>query len=80
MPWGAPWRSYWRRKTKSLSENASFAKRDPRGGEVEYGEMVVLFLLPSDLQATEFVGKGHMLADIAAIIGTLDVVFGEIDR
>lgn len=32
------------------------------------------------LQATEFVSKGHMLADIAAIIGTLDVVFGEIDR
>jgi NADH-quinone oxidoreductase subunit D len=32
------------------------------------------------LQAVEFIGKGHMLADIAAIIGTLDVVFGEIDR
>lgn len=32
------------------------------------------------LQATDFVSKGHMLADIAAIIGTLDVVFGEIDR
>ena len=32
------------------------------------------------LQATEFISKGHMLADIAAIIGTLDVVFGEIDR
>lgn len=32
------------------------------------------------LQATEFISKGHMLADVAAIIGTLDVVFGEIDR
>ena len=32
------------------------------------------------LAATEFISKGHMLADIAAIIGTLDVVFGEIDR
>ena len=32
------------------------------------------------LQATEFMSKGHMLADVAAIIGTLDVVFGEIDR
>jgi NADH-quinone oxidoreductase subunit D len=31
-------------------------------------------------QATDFLGKGHMLADIAAIIGTLDIVFGEIDR
>ncbi|KAF7380125.1 hypothetical protein HZH66_014480 [Vespula vulgaris] len=26
------------------------------------------------------IGPGHMLADIVAIIGTLDVVFGEIDR
>ena len=24
--------------------------------------------------------KGHMLADAVAIIGTLDIVFGEIDR
>ena len=32
------------------------------------------------LQALEFMAKGHMLADIAAIIGSLDVVFGEIDR
>jgi NADH-quinone oxidoreductase subunit D len=32
------------------------------------------------LQALDFLGKGHMLADISAIIGTLDVVFGEIDR
>lgn len=32
------------------------------------------------LQALDFMGKGHMLADISAIIGTLDIVFGEIDR
>ncbi len=32
------------------------------------------------LQAMDFVAGGHQLADIAAIIGTLDVVFGEIDR
>jgi NADH-quinone oxidoreductase subunit D len=24
--------------------------------------------------------KGHMIADAVAIIGTMDVVFGEIDR
>ncbi|EFX64518.1 hypothetical protein DAPPUDRAFT_266256 [Daphnia pulex] len=30
--------------------------------------------------ALEKVGRNHMLADIVAIIGTLDVVFGEIDR
>ncbi len=32
------------------------------------------------LAAMDYLGKGHMLADISAIIGTLDVVFGEIDR
>lgn len=32
------------------------------------------------LQATEFLTKGHMLADIPAIVGSLDIVFGEIDR
>jgi NADH-quinone oxidoreductase subunit D len=32
------------------------------------------------LQAMEFLSWGHMLADISAIIGTLDIVFGEIDR
>ena len=32
------------------------------------------------LQALEFMTKGHMLADAVAIIGTLDIVFGEIDR
>ena len=32
------------------------------------------------LQAIDFLSKGHMLADTVAIIGSLDVVFGEIDR
>ncbi len=32
------------------------------------------------LQALEFMSKGHMLADVVAIIATQDVVFGEIDR
>ena len=32
------------------------------------------------LQATEFLSKGHMLSDLVAIIGSLDIVFGEIDR
>lgn len=32
------------------------------------------------LAALEHIGKRHMLADIVAIIGTLDIVFGEIDR
>ncbi len=32
------------------------------------------------LQATETMAKRHMLADAVAIIGSLDIVFGEIDR
>jgi NADH-quinone oxidoreductase subunit D len=32
------------------------------------------------LQSMDHVCKGHQLADVAAIIGTMDVVFGEIDR
>ncbi len=32
------------------------------------------------LQATEAMSKRHMLADVCAIVGSLDVVFGEIDR
>ena len=32
------------------------------------------------LQAMDHICKGHMLADVSAILGTLDIVFGEIDR
>lgn len=32
------------------------------------------------LQAIDYMSKGHMLADTVAIIGSMDVVFGEIDR
>ena len=32
------------------------------------------------LQAMDYLAKGHQLADVAAIIATMDVVFGEIDR
>ncbi len=32
------------------------------------------------LQALDFMSKGHQLADAVSIIGSLDIVFGEIDR
>jgi NADH-quinone oxidoreductase subunit D len=32
------------------------------------------------LQAMDFCSKGHMLADMVAILGSMDIVFGEIDR
>jgi NADH-quinone oxidoreductase subunit D len=28
----------------------------------------------------DFLSRGHMLADISAILSSLDIVFGEIDR
>jgi NADH-quinone oxidoreductase subunit D len=28
----------------------------------------------------DFLCKGHMLADVPAVLGSVDVVFGEIDR
>lgn len=32
------------------------------------------------LQAINYIAAGHMIADLVTIIGTLDIVFGEIDR
>jgi NADH-quinone oxidoreductase subunit D len=32
------------------------------------------------LQAMDFICRGHMLADVSAILGSLDIVFGEVDR
>jgi NADH-quinone oxidoreductase subunit D len=34
----------------------------------------------SHLQAMDFMTKGHMLADATAILGAMDIVFGEVDR
>ncbi len=32
------------------------------------------------LSAMDFLNRGHMLADVSAILGSIDIVFGEIDR
>jgi NADH-quinone oxidoreductase subunit D len=34
----------------------------------------------SHLQAIDMMSRGHMLADVTAILGSLDIVFGEVDR
>ena len=34
----------------------------------------------SHLSAMDFLTRGHMLADVSAILGSLDIVFGEVDR
>jgi len=42
----------------------------------------VKFRAPSyaHLQAMDFLSRGHMLADVSAILGSIDIVFGEVDR
>jgi NADH-quinone oxidoreductase subunit D len=32
------------------------------------------------LQAMDWMNRGHLLADVSAILGSLDIVFGEVDR
>ena len=32
------------------------------------------------MQGLDFMARGHMLADVVAIIGSMDIVFGEVDR
>ena len=32
------------------------------------------------MQATDYLSKGHLLADVVAIVGSMDIVFGEVDR
>jgi NADH-quinone oxidoreductase subunit D len=32
------------------------------------------------LQGMDFITRGHMLADVTAVLGSLDIVFGEVDR
>ena len=32
------------------------------------------------LQSLNFISSGHMIADVVTIIGSLDIVFGEVDR
>jgi len=32
------------------------------------------------LQGVDFMARGHFIADLVAILGTQDIVFGEVDR
>jgi NADH-quinone oxidoreductase subunit D len=33
-----------------------------------------------NLQALDIMIRGHLIADVVAVIGTLDIVLGEVDR
>ena len=43
-------------------------------------QMPIDIRLNRDLQALDMMTRGHQLADMSANIGSLDIVFGEIDR
>ena len=44
------------------------------------GQLLPQALLALAERADSPSNRGHMLADVSAILGSLDVVFGEIDR
>ncbi len=47
---------------------------------VGVNEMVYSRVSPLPRSALDEMSSGHMLADVVAIIGTQDIVFGEVDR
>jgi hypothetical protein len=52
---------------------------DDRVRELRFKERHAAFGFPH-LAALDEMARGHMIADAVAIIGTMDIVFGEIDR
>jgi NADH-quinone oxidoreductase subunit D len=64
----------------SVPEGEAYAAVEhPKG---EFGTYRLKIRAPgfAHLSAMDDMVKGHMLADVVAVIGTMDVVFGEIDR
>ena len=49
------------------------------GGEIPY-RCKIRAPGVTHLQAINYMAKSHLIADVVTIIGTLDIVFGEIDR
>ena len=43
-------------------------------------ENIVFICRREHLQTLDYLSKGHLMADIPAILGSLDIVFGEVDR
>ena len=33
-----------------------------------------------NLQSLDYLTRGHLIADVTTVIGSLDIVFGDIDR
>lgn len=69
-------------KEKEIDFSKMEGKMDPDRAEEVYELDRCKIRAPgfAFLQALDFMVRGHMLADVVALIGSLDIVFGEIDR
>jgi NADH:ubiquinone oxidoreductase subunit D len=62
------------------SADFSYSHRSHTAAPSQRNRRPLLHLHLCHLQAMHFISRGHLLADVSAIIGSLDIVFGEIDR
>jgi NADH-quinone oxidoreductase subunit D len=75
-----PRRAQMKRSMESLIHHF---KLYTEGFHVPPGEVYAAVEAPKGefgVQAMDFLSRGHMVADETAILGSLDVVFGEVDR
>ena len=54
--------------------------RSPRGLHPTHVAQRIAPVVIAHLQGLDEMSRGHMIADVVAIIGTLDIVLGEVDR
>ena len=50
------------------------------GIDVRLGDEMNGYLAEENVSSMDAIVRGHMLADVVAMIGTYDLVFGEVDR
>ena len=70
-------REYEYKRSKYEESGFALTKRIAEHHDQWTPDRVITF---AHLSAMSELAKGHMLADAVAIIGTLDIVFGDIDR
>jgi NADH-quinone oxidoreductase subunit D len=75
-----------------ISTDSALSYRSVEAGKGEFGVMLIasndrkpyrVYLRSpayNHLQLLSLLGSGHMFADIVTLVGTLDLVFGEVDR
>ena len=51
-----------------------------KANEIKSSDKIIIPGVGSAKHAIDYLTKGHMLADVPAVLGSLDIVFGEVDR